>query len=387
MRNMEQLYLGTLLGGLLGFILTSGKNIITSIYYKITSLISYSVYFDANNDMYDVFSEWFQEKYPDKFRRNEVKITETSKAPKFRLKFFQLADSNCIWYKNRLIFISKERLKLEHTADLSNLFMHSYMLRGFFAKEAINELCEELLNKHLKKTQASALTVKCNSEWGEYITRRYSLIKNFDNLFFKDKQSLLDDINSFLKSKETYEKLGITYKRGYLFHGPPGTGKSSIAKAIASHANRTLYSINLASIQGGDIYLQKLICNVPNGSCVVFEDIDCVVDNRKTDEKSEFNFSTLLNLLDGLYSPEDVIFIITTNHIEKLDNALLRKGRMDFSLEMNHPRNQDVEDFINHFFGSNIKLCNPQDISKCSMADIQNLCLSNTLEQVLEHVN
>lgn len=381
--NVENIAIAAVLG-ISSLLIAFGRDMASKIGNKITGLFTYSVYFDENDELYDVFASWFKENHPDKFRRNELKLIECSEH-KYKLKILQLVDNNVVWSGRMPILVSKDRRTLEHAQNLQAMFLNSYSLRSV-SKKALNALCEELLVYKINSSKDNMLTVKFNKDWGEYFTRTYEKIKNFDGLFFKAKAELLEDLNSFIQNKPKYNKMGVKYKRGILLYGPPGTGKSSIAMAIANYMDRTLYCINLASIQG-DGSLQRLISDVPDNACILFEDIDTVLEQRNTKDGIKFNFATFLNILDGLYAPTDVVFIVTTNKEENLDLAIMRKGRMDTKIEVGLPTNRDVENFINHYYDSKVILCDPHKTSTVPMSAVQDLCLVHpTAEKLLESI-
>jgi chaperone BCS1 len=167
--------------------------------------------------------------------------------------------------------------------------------------------------------------------------------------------NLLSDIKLFISSeqKEWYVKRGIPYHRGYLFWGPPGTGKSSSILAIASHFNLPIFYCNFSNIRSVSAYNNKM-------KIVVLEDVDTLnignkrdstddVDKRICDDKSNvppehkdnnnvtlvsfLSLSDVLNVLDGIIAPENCIVIMTSNHPEVLDSALIRPGRCDEAIK------------------------------------------------------
>lgn len=164
----------------------------------------------------------------------------------------------------------------------------------------------------------------------------------------RQKQPLLNDITSFLDqdTREWYTKRGILYKRGYLLYGPPGTGKSSLSLSIAGHFDLDIYILNLASV--GDGILASLFSRLPQHCIILLEDVDVATQNRLTDKEAAHSESSasltdkqaegvtlsgLLNALDGVGSQEGRLLIMTTNYIERLDDALIRPGRIDHKLE------------------------------------------------------
>ncbi|KAK8685768.1 hypothetical protein V6N13_124802 [Hibiscus sabdariffa] len=152
------------------------------------------------------------------------------------------------------------------------------------------------------------------------------------------KNTIMEDLDSFINGKEYYKKIGKVWKRGYLLHGPPGTGKSSLIAAMANHLNFDIYSMNLSAVNS-DSSLEYLLLHVSNRSILVIEDIDCTIklENREAGEQTvsyphgQVTLSGLLNAIDGLLSccGDERIIVFTTNYKDKIDPALLRAGRMD----------------------------------------------------------
>ncbi|EAZ09202.1 hypothetical protein OsI_31476 [Oryza sativa Indica Group] len=182
------------------------------------------------------------------------------------------------------------------------------------------------------------------------------------------KAAIMADLRDFADGSAFYERTGRAWKRGYLLYGPPGTGKSSMIAAMANHLGYDVYDLELTEV-GSNAELRKLLMKTTSKSIIVIEDIDCSVDltNRATaaaaaqppkprasidggaiDQDAaaapagaaarSITLSGLLNFTDGLWSccGSERIFVFTTNHIEKLDPALLRSGRMDMHIFMSY---------------------------------------------------
>lgn len=185
-----------------------------------------------------------------------------------------------------------------------------------------------------------------------------------------EKEELLRDIENFKSSKARYRELGVPYHRGYLFYGPPGTGKTSLVSALAARFRLSVYLLNLTEFT--DKSLVNAMREVPAGSVILFEDIDCVrtahtranhaaIGSRLPEKNSEkpsateamgVTLSGLLNALDGFQAPEDVLFVMTTNKIEELDDALLRPGRIDYRLYLGHASLEQKIELYRRFFPS-----------------------------------
>ncbi len=164
----------------------------------------------------------------------------------------------------------------------------------------------------------------------------------------KDKDKILTDVTKFLDSKKIYERYGINYRRNYMFHGAPGTGKTSLVNVLAGKTNRSIYIISFDS-ELTDGHLYDAVSNIYNeNSILLLEDIDCVFHDRNTNtNNSKVSFSALLNILDGVTKIDGLITIITTNHIERLDAALIRPGRIDMSIKFTHISEEQVTGLLN----------------------------------------
>ena len=151
------------------------------------------------------------------------------------------------------------------------------------------------------------------------------------------KEDFVNDITNFLKSKKEYVKSGIPYKRSYLFYGEPGTGKTTMINDIAWELNLNVSILNLSTMTN-DSEMLKAFSTVPNKSILVLEDIDLIfqklTENTEKNDKNLITFSGLLNSLDGISYKEGLITILTTTHINRLDEAVLRVGRIDKKIEI-----------------------------------------------------
>ncbi|KAK3164885.1 hypothetical protein QOZ80_1AG0026080 [Eleusine coracana subsp. coracana] len=166
----------------------------------------------------------------------------------------------------------------------------------------------------------------------------------------EQRRAVVDDLDRFLDRKEYYQRTGRAWKRGYLVHGPPGTGKSSLVAAISNHLRFDVYDLDIGNVRS-NTELRKLMIRMKNRSILLVEDVDCALATAPrrgadggSDETSpaaknrEVTLSGLLNMVDGLWSSSghERILIFTTNHVDRLDPALLRPGRMDVHVHMGY---------------------------------------------------
>ncbi|KAJ0965658.1 hypothetical protein J5N97_026796 [Dioscorea zingiberensis] len=190
------------------------------------------------------------------------------------------------------------------------------------------------------------------------------------------KDEIIADLREFTDGKAFYESTGRAWKRGYLLHGPPGTGKSSMIAAMANHLGYDVYDLELTEVNTNSD-LRKLLMKTTAKSIIVIEDIDCSLEltNRSSGEKKKaaapgkpagqnspeeaapvrtITLSGLLNFTDGLWSccGSERIFVFTTNHVERLDPALLRSGRMDMHIFMSHCSFPALKILVKNYLGS-----------------------------------
>lgn len=189
-------------------------------------------------------------------------------------------------------------------------------------------------------------------------------LRNFGNVFVPDDQraSLIKSLKQFKSKREWYDHMGLPHHFGILLHGSPGTGKSVIAQAIADYLNAELHVISGDSILDlPDMFGRSIPLDTLSRNCyrvILIEDIDCgfennipeypvsinVVGTNKTNRRKK-GLASLLNCLDGLSAPQNVVYVFTTNHIEKLDPALIRPGRIDLKLEIKGVNKETFDQF------------------------------------------
>ncbi|GJR82203.1 AAA-ATPase-like protein [Tanacetum coccineum] len=224
----------------------------------------------------------------------------------------------------------------------------------------------------------------------------------FDTLAMdpEKKAEIMSDLRDFADGQAFYKRTGRAWKRGYLLYGPPGTGKSSMIAAMANFLGYDIYDLELTEVNTNS-ELRKLLMKTSSKSIIVIEDIDCSINltNRKKpnsvgrvgsfdgssdtrpgplgpggpgDPENSGNTNTitlsgLLNFTDGLWSccGSERIFVFTTNHIEKLDPALLRSGRMDMHVFMNFCSFESLKILLKNYLG-----CDASEISSKLLDDL-----------------
>lgn len=229
-----------------------------------------------------------------------------------------------------------------------------------------------------------------------YSKTKFTTNRTFDNVFFEQRDQVRNRTQFFLENRSWYDKKGIPYTLGFMFHGPPGCGKTSSVKAIANEGRRHILNVQLSEIKT-KAQLQHLFFNeeihVYNGVTTerftipvserlyVIEDIDAMGDMvlrrewkkpvvqapkeeeeflghgaERNPEKEVIDLAFLLNLLDGTLEANGRILVITTNFPERIDRALIRPGRVDMIVHFNRCNRKVMQDMVNAFYEKTIPI-------------------------------
>jgi chaperone BCS1 len=232
-------------------------------------------------------------------------------------------------YKNHLLMFQCTEKDSRQEISISCIGRSPKVLREFF---------EECRAEYLKQIQRKTSVFEHGE--GEWKKTRARDIRPISTVIMdeEEKELVLKDIGDFLhqETRRWYTSRGMPYRRGYLLFGPPGTGKSSFSLSVAGRFELDIYVLNLSGVN--DNSLNHLFAELPRQCVILLEDVDAAGAARTDDgeraekkggSKSGVTLSGLLNALDGVTSQEGRVLIMTTNHIEHLDDALIRPGRVD----------------------------------------------------------
>lgn len=170
-------------------------------------------------------------------------------------------------------------------------------------------------------------------KWGGWNRRNDLAVRKLDTVILRagQREAIVDDLTRFLDAEPEYVRLGLPWHRSYLFEGPPGTGKTSLARALAEHFEMDVHYIALSDLKE-DTNLLNLLSGIGPRSMLVLEDLDVVHGAKSRDDAESadrVSLSGLLNALDGFATPHGLVTVMTTNHVGVLDDALIRPGRTD----------------------------------------------------------
>lgn len=284
-------------------------------------------------------------------------------------------------FNRRFIWLTRERKDAAPSKDESLLSLRArevFTLRLIGRRQSVaKELLEDARAVAMKRRQRKVEIFSANWDYWQRVDERDQ--RPLSSVFLPSgvMENARDDIAKFFTSQAWYSERGIPWRRRYFFYGTPRSGKTSLICALAGHFRMNLYILNLGGPYLTDDHLMTLLSKVPNRSVVLMEDIDAAFNQRdKSDDvRNKLTFSGLLNALDGAGSKDGSLVFITTNHVERLDPALIGSGRVDYREEFTHATAEQANKmFLAYFpeaksadgFGDKV------EAMKISMADVQN---------------
>ncbi|KXJ91798.1 mitochondrial chaperone BCS1 [Microdochium bolleyi] len=294
-------------------------------------------------------------------RINKLSVTTTTSStpngPTHASFFLQPGyGRHIVHYKGAYIAVNREKqstAKLNtgephETLELTTLYSHRHIFEHVFT-----EARQLALQAHEGKTVVYSVR---NFDWVPLGQPRIKRPLHSVALDKGVKEGIVADVKDFLQRRSWYADRGIPYRRGYLLYGPPGSGKSSFIQALAGELDYGVAMVNLSEVGVTDDKLAFLLTKLPERTILLLEDADSAFVNRRRRDEDGYGggtvtFSGLLNALDGLSAGEERIAFLTTNHIERLDPALIRPGRVDMMMRIGEATRYQAGEMWDRFYG------------------------------------
>lgn len=207
--------------------------------------------------------------------------------------------------------------------------------------DASNGITTDSEPKSIEGGHWSGLGEPVNYDPEEFAIPKTSMFSH--RLSFTDAhRQLFQDVRFWKENRQWYIDSELEYKRGYMLHGKPGTGKTSLISAIAHDLDIPIVIINLSGMTDAQFLRAWKQGGSSSQRIVLFEDFDTVFHGRKN-VSGTLNFTTVLNAIDGIQGNAGCLLFITTNHIDHIDEAIgrpdengdsTRDGRVDVIIEI-----------------------------------------------------
>jgi chaperone BCS1 len=354
---LEQFQSNAVFSGLTGAsLIGSAVYLIKDAPQKILKILNHQLvtYMYVTNDdhAFDIIRQWLGElNLTKRTRRLNLSTHENDEGRIYTLT--PGTGRHYLIFRRHLLWV--ERTTGEQTQPYSLRRKETIRISMLGRRQDILQEVIELARRRSEQTNGVIIYFWQNGHWSKSGLRHRRPIETVI-LPEEQKTRVLSDINWFLNAQNWYFQRGLPYHRGYMLSGPPGTGKSSLVHALASHLGRTIYHLNLSSI-AGDGELQEAFAEAPRDGILLIEDIDVFKTTHQRSETGDndatsgrVSLSGLLNVLDGVGTPDGRIFFLTSNHPDKLDKALLRPGRVDLHERLNGIGGDNVKEFFSKFY-------------------------------------
>lgn len=331
-----------------------------SIERQVRDKMSHTVSVTSEDELYDDVMTWLYDSIPSKNKRSLSARTmktygetpgvvsdepDGTATRRLRLQYDGGRVQHVVVDGHKIrVSVNKERIE--------KIFMHQVDFT------CPNTEARDALLAHLRSLVETKAEVKprfyMGTRWGDWNRKGDVPARDMDTVVLGGdaKEVLAGEIEFFLTHRSEYEELGIPWHRGIMLYGEPGTGKTTLVKALASHFNLDLYFVSLSDLDS-DTRLLNMMANISPRSIFLLEDIDVVYGMKERDD-SEGGVTTsgILNALDGVGTPAGVISILTTNDIDAIDTGVLRSGRIDSLVELSFLDQDQFERLCLHLTGS-----------------------------------
>lgn len=312
---------------------------------KAAAELTYQVSVPGDDELYADLHRWLLDELPSSKRRaltartrqrngpDEIAPLNPGRPPRQLVSlFFDGTRTQTVTLDGHRVKVQLERREMSSSSDSEPRWLRAlerivFTANGEAARDAILRFLQQVADAQKERRPRLQLC----SAWGDWMTRNDVAPRALDSIVLRadQQQRLVADIADFLALEADYNRLGLPWHRAMLFHGPPGTGKSSMASALASHFGMDVYWLSLPALQN-DSRLFEALSRISPRSLLLLEDVDIIHAARvRDDSEPGVTMSGLLNGLDGMVTPHGLVTVLTTNDLSVLDPALIRPGRVD----------------------------------------------------------
>jgi chaperone BCS1 len=323
-----------------------------------------------SQENYTMFMNWLVEQKYARFTRHYSLITYGSAIDDLLKegKTAKLgAGSGQHWFFFKRRYFKASRRMLERQGNENTMFVISVTMFGR-DRRILQALVDEF---SFKLDQSKIQIYRWRIHDQTWSSQTHALRRDMASVIIDKaiKDKLIGDIKAFYAEKEWYKERGLPWKKTFIFSGPPGTGKTSLVRALATYFNMSIAVLDLNAVS--DVGLSIALSYLPSNTLLLIEDFDscpatlirdgmryqstrAAVDEARANTNpygtKEITLSGILNAFDGVVGMDGLITILTTNVIEEIDPAILRKGRTDHIFEIGKLHHKEVVEYIELMF-------------------------------------
>ncbi|KAI1319520.1 hypothetical protein EDD11_003790 [Mortierella claussenii] len=369
-----------LLGGILAGIRVLGSHAIE--YLKKQIVITAE--FDSRDESYSWILNWLSDHpYSKKATQFSVSTTIARGAQKINGEggdsavtatyFLPAPGLHFFWYKNRLLWMYRERVRpAGSTVATSGAPVENITISTLGrSRELIQSLILEAQRKFIDRDKSRTVIFQAD-QYGAWRRTKSRPKRPLDTIVMdpKLKNYIVKDAKEFFASESWYSERGLPFRRGLLLYGTPGTGKTSFIHALAGELGLNIYVVNLSSKNLSDDTLSELVSDTPSRCLLLIEDVDAAFVQRESkDAATGITFSGLLNSVDGVSAQEGRMLCMTTNHLGRLDEALIRPGRVDVRVRFGKATQSQAKELFIKFFPQPATTFSAEPALKPSLSD------------------
>jgi len=329
---------------------------------------TYTVKIPGTDDIYDELHEWVLGLLPSREQRALVAwsskrsavdmddLGQRRAAPALRLRYDGTREQSITIGGHKVKVIVSDGGPVASAGDRWRPPEIIFTAGSLQAREALlGEIDGVLRRTHQARRQPS---FRMLDKWGDWERLDDLPRRGLDSVILPPGQleRLTADVGRFLAAEQDYVRRCIPWHRGHLYEGPPGTGKTSVARALASHYGMDVWYLPLADV-AKDGELLRMVTRVTPRSMLLLEDIDVFSAAAQRDDSTaaqddggNVTLSGLLNTLDGIATPHGLLTVLTTNRPEVLDDAVIRPGRIDLTEHFSVADDDQVARLVGRYY-------------------------------------